>query len=75
MTTKPSNQRVQFRLLQMPCCNILICWVNPRRPMYCVECGTKVFHHYPRERWDATYSDATLRIENETKAFYSAEQP
>lgn len=67
---KPSNQSVQFRLLQMPCCHILICWINPRRPMHCPECGERVFHHFPKERWEATFSPAWLRIENDDKAFY-----
>jgi len=69
----PSNQPVPFRLLQMPCCNILICWVNPRRPMYCPECGTRVFHHYPSGKWHNTYSPAWLRIEDDAKAFISGE--
>ena len=71
--TKLSNQRVQFRLLQMPCCNTLICWVNPRRPNWCPECGKGVIYHYSRERWTETYSDAWLRIEDDDKAFYSGE--
>jgi hypothetical protein len=32
-------QRVHFRLLNMDCCHVLLCWVNPRLPMYCPECG------------------------------------
>ncbi len=23
----------------MPCCGHLLCWVNPRLPSYCPECG------------------------------------
>ena len=38
-----SNQRVQFRLIAMPCCAQLLCWVNPRFPNYCPECGKYVF--------------------------------
>ena len=57
----------------MPCCHILICWVNPRRPMYCPECGKRVFHHYPRGKWDALFSAAWLRVENEDNAFISGE--
>lgn len=34
-----SHQRVEFRLVHMPCCGQLLCWVNPRRPNYCPECG------------------------------------
>jgi hypothetical protein len=57
----------------MPCCHILICWVNPRRPNYCPECGARVFHHFLKERWEATFSPAWLRIENDDKAFYPPE--
>jgi len=35
-------QRVVFRLIQMPCCGHLLCWVNPRFPSYCPECGTDI---------------------------------
>lgn len=70
--TQATNEQVQFRLLQMPCCNILICWVNPRRPMYCPECGARVFHHYSRSKWDNTFSLAWLRVEDYEKANYHA---
>jgi hypothetical protein len=33
---------IQFRLFQMPCCGQLLCWVNPRIPNYCPECGAHV---------------------------------
>lgn len=33
------NERVHFRLLHMPCCNHQLCWVNPRLPTHCPECG------------------------------------
>lgn len=42
-----TNEKVHFRLLQMPCCRTLICWVNPRLPNHCPECGT---HIYPKIR-------------------------
>jgi hypothetical protein len=71
---KPTNNYVQFRLLQMPCCNILICWVNPRRPMYCPECGTRVFHHYPKDRWEEQYSEAWLRVTDYEKATWKDEK-
>jgi hypothetical protein len=38
-----SKQRVHFRLIQMPCCGQALCWVNPRLPNYCPECGKFVF--------------------------------
>lgn len=64
----PSSQEVQFRLLQMPCCGTLICWVNSRRPMRCPECGERVFHHFPKARWEEQYSKAWLRVQDYDKA-------
>lgn len=38
-----TTELVKFRLFQMPCCNTLICWVNPRTPSHCPECGESVY--------------------------------
>jgi hypothetical protein len=40
---KKSKERVPFRLILMPCCGQALCWVNPRLPNYCPECGQHVF--------------------------------
>lgn len=32
-----------FRMFALPCCGQLLCWVNPRLPNYCPECGKFVF--------------------------------
>jgi hypothetical protein len=37
------NEPVKFRLLRMPCCGQQLCWVNPRLPNYCPECGRRIF--------------------------------
>lgn len=37
------NERVKFRLLQTPCCHTLLCYVNPRLPNYCSECGERLY--------------------------------
>jgi hypothetical protein len=42
-TSEASYQRVRFRLYQMLCCGQMLCWLNPRHPNYCPECGTYVF--------------------------------
>lgn len=34
-----TTERVKFRLFKMPCCGQLLCWVNPRLPTFCPECG------------------------------------
>ena len=37
------REKIHFRLIQMPCCHHLLCWVNPRLPNYCPECGAFVY--------------------------------
>ena len=34
-----TREHVPFRLIRTPCCSHLFCWVNPRLPSYCPECG------------------------------------
>lgn len=36
------NERIPFRLLHMPCCGHRLCWVSPRLPNHCPECGRHV---------------------------------
>ena len=38
-----STEFIKFHLFKMPCCGQMLCWVNPRFPNYCPECGTRVF--------------------------------
>lgn len=38
-----TTERVPFRLIQTPCCSTLLCWVNPRLPNNCPECGTFIY--------------------------------
>lgn len=40
---KATSERVNFRYIVMPCCNTQLCWVNPRLPSFCPECGNKVY--------------------------------
>jgi hypothetical protein len=35
-------ERIIFRLIKMPCCGQLLCWVNPKFPNYCPECGNNI---------------------------------
>ena len=37
------NEHIHFRLIQTPCCGHLLCWLNPRLPTYCSECGKSIF--------------------------------
>jgi hypothetical protein len=38
-----TTERVHFRLIQTPCCGTMLCWVNPRFPTYCPECGKQIY--------------------------------
>lgn len=37
-----ATERVHFRFLITPCCHSQLCYVNPRLPNYCSECGTPI---------------------------------
>lgn len=39
----PTIELVELKVLRMPCCGHLLCWVNPRYPTYCPECGKLVY--------------------------------
>lgn len=54
-------ERVTFRLIVMPCCSQQLCWVNPRFPNYCPECGARVFGKI-RECVVVTDDNAALKI-------------
>jgi hypothetical protein len=36
-------ERVRFTLIVTPCCHTMLCYVNPRMPNYCSECGERLF--------------------------------
>lgn len=61
------HERVQFRLFHMPCCHTLICWVNPRLPNYCPECGERVYQRLKPQTPDMVLvsdSDAWLKYKD-----------
>ena len=51
--------RADFRLLNMECCGVTLCWVNPRLPMYCPECGKRC---YPGVKSWVAYRDEQAYI-------------
>lgn len=51
--------RAHFRYINMECCCVMLCWVNPRLPMHCPECGRPV---YPQVKSWVTYSDENAYI-------------
>lgn len=54
-----SHERVQFRIISMECCKHILCWVNPRLPSYCPECGVRC---YPAVKSWVTTSDANATL-------------
>lgn len=54
-----SLTRAHFRLIATECCGATLCWVNPRLPNYCPECGKRIF---PAVRSWITYSDEQAHI-------------
>lgn len=56
-----TTERVHFRLIRTPCCESLVCWVNPRFPSFCHECGKSV---YPEIKGCVLYEDdsAILKV-------------
>lgn len=53
--------RAHFRLLQTECCYVTLCWVNPRLPNYCPECGELI---YPKVKSWVTFSDEQAHIKH-----------
>jgi hypothetical protein len=56
-----TTERVPFRLIVMECCNHQLCWVNPRLPSHCPECGKPC---YPQVRGWVVFvdNDAQLKV-------------
>lgn len=59
-------ERVHFRLIQTPCCSSLLCWVNPRLPSYCPECGASIY----RSSITMDDTNATITYSNEALRQY-----
>ncbi len=52
-------EKIHFRLLNMQCCNVLLCHVNSRLPMYCSSCGKLI---YPEVRGWVVISDDNAKL-------------
>lgn len=53
-------ERVTFRLIITPCCHTMLCYVNPRLPNYCSECGERLMGRV-REAIQFTDDNAQLK--------------
>lgn len=60
-----TNEMVPFRLIQTPCCSTLLCWVNPRLPSHCPECGKLIYAKLRLGEGIIESHTAWLRIERE----------
>lgn len=56
--------RVPLRVIRMECCGHLLCWVNPRFPSYCPECGIRC---YPGVQGWVMQSDMTAMLKADLK--------
>ena len=61
-----TTERVQFRLIDMPCCHHLFCNENHRWPTYFPNCGAYVFDKV-KSCVLISDSDATLNYNSEKK--------
>jgi hypothetical protein len=69
-----TTELIHFRLLVTPCCTTLLCWVNPRLPTYCPECGS---HLYPEVKSHIYMEDrkAVIKYSEESLAAYHRSRP
>jgi ribosomal protein S27E len=61
---RATNEMVPFRLIVCPECDHQVCWVNPRLPSYCPECGRHIFAKLRAGRGVLNEATAWLRIEH-----------
>jgi len=61
-----TNELIHFRLFQMPCCGQMLCWVNPRLPNFCPECGNRTLLDLKSGEYTRVSDrEATLRMDAE----------
>lgn len=54
---------VELKVLIMPCCHHQLCWVNPRWPTHCPECGATVYPKIKNPEHTVMRTNATLAFE------------
>jgi hypothetical protein len=57
--------KVPFRLIQAPCCGTLLCWINPRLPTFCPECGKPILRELKFSGVLVEAKEAWLQTEEE----------
>lgn len=58
-----TNEKVDFRLFNTPCCGHMLCWLNPRLPTYCPECGKMILMELRTGEHTVQRADAWLKLE------------
>lgn len=61
-----TTERIVFRLIVCPSCSHQLCWVNPRLPTYCPECGEFIMARV-REAIHVRDDNATITYNVERK--------
>lgn len=67
ITKISTTEKLQFRLFQMPCCGHLLCWVNPRLPTHCPECGDHILVRLKSGAHTLDESVAWLKIDRNAR--------
>lgn len=60
-----TNEKVRFRLIVTPCCKTQLCYVNPRLPNYCSECGATIYPELLKGNGVLVDAPAWLRVEDD----------
>ena len=57
-----TTEIVRFQLFRMPCCSQQLCWVNPRFPNYCPECGASVLSKLREDPSLTLFQDSNAQL-------------
>ena len=67
------SEVVRFRVYHMPCCGHMLCWLNPRIPTFCPECGKSVYSDLKTGQATMVDDDrATVTMEMTSKSAFDA---
>ncbi len=56
------NERIHFRIFICPLCSHQFCWVNPRLPSHCPECGGSIIGHLMADKARTVVDDPDARL-------------
>jgi DNA-directed RNA polymerase subunit RPC12/RpoP len=61
-----TTEAIRFRLIVCPECSHNLCWVNPRLPSYCPECGKHIYAKLVTDGSHIRVSDAKASLRYST---------